>query len=92
MDRPTDEELKSKLIDFYKGRPRTGTTPSDTDKSPTQPGVKTDAQKILELQMDVGRLIVSVVDLDRVIESQATLINLMVKALTHMNAKIDAKQ
>lgn len=87
MDRPTDEEIKSKLLNFDELRKRIA--PVTKNEIPTaQSNIKTEEQKVIDLQLDVGRLITSVVDLDRVIAEQAHLIGMLVKALTYMDSKL----
>jgi len=81
MYRPTDEEIKSKLLSFKEMR---------TKITPVQRGVRTEEQKVIDLQLDVSRLITSIVDLDRTIESQSHMIGLLVKAVTYMDSKLRA--
>lgn len=90
MDRPTEEEIKSKFLNFDELRKRVTPVPRN-ENPPVQSNVKTEEQKVAELQLDVGRLISSVVDLDRVIEQQARLVSTMIRAMVHMNNKIEGK-
>lgn len=90
MDKPTDEEIRSKFLNFDELRKaNTPPLPGATNEIPPAPHKNmTEEQKVIDLQLDVGRLIVSIVDLDRYIESQARMIGLLVKAVTHMDSKL----
>ena len=87
MDRPTDEERKSKLLNFDELRKRIAPV-TKNENPPAQRSVRTEEQKVAELQLDVGRLITSVVDMDRTIAEQSHLIGLLVKAVTYMDSKL----
>ena len=84
MDQPTDtDKNKSKIINFNDFRKRF----LDKPGSSTFNG-KTPEQRVLDLELDVGKLVVTVVDMASHIEAQAKLLNLLVKAVTHMDAKL----
>lgn len=87
MDRPTDEEIKSKLLSFEEMRKKVAPI-AKGEIPPVQRSVRTEEQKVIDLQLDVSRLITSIVDLDRVMESQSHMIGLLVRAITYMDSKL----